>query len=209
MKNEKHESCISMYRFYPGDVLVFFGKQLCRFGCWQSGTGRESFEINEEFMMNHAEKKPVILLVGFDQDIRQSIDQGLRETFETIECGNGQAGLDTSFELIPDLVLTDVTMPSMTGIEMCRELKTNMQTSRIPVIILTVERSMERQIEGFKVGADAYLTLPYNMMLLKVWIKNLLVTRKLLYRPLTKNGGSQNELKTEPVKEEVAMGRFP
>ena len=97
-----------------------------------------------------------------------------------MEAANGREGLATAMETIPDLIVTDLMMPVMGGVELCRSLKTAVETAHIPVIMLMVKTSVESQIEGLETGADDYVTKPFNMLLLKTRMHNLLETRRLL-----------------------------
>ncbi len=81
---------------------------------------------------------------------------------------------------MPDLIVTDLMMPVMDGIELCRELKTGVETSHIPVVMLTAKASLGHQVEGFETGADDYITKPFHMVLLQTRIHNLLESRRLL-----------------------------
>jgi DNA-binding response OmpR family regulator len=132
---------------------------------------------NEAFV---AEEIPLILVVEDDLDLRMVVASELSEHFEVLEAGNGKDGLDRALESIPDLVVTDVMMPVMDGLEMCRELKTRPETSHVPVIMLTAKSAVESQVEGLETGADDYVTKPFLMELLVVRIQNLLKTRRML-----------------------------
>ena len=125
-------------------------------------------------------EKPTLLVVEDDSDMQRLIDLELMEEYQVITAGNGRVGLEKALESIPDLVITDLMMPIMDGIELCRELKINIQTSHIPVIMLTAKDSVESQIEGLETGADDYVTKPFHMGLLKVRIHNLLESRRVL-----------------------------
>lgn len=132
---------------------------------------------------NHArndEETPLVLIVEDDSDIRQYVMRGLRDQYAVEEAGNGPEGLRMALESIPDLIVTDIMMPGMNGMELCRELKTNELTSHIPVVMLTAKTSIDSQLQGLETGADDYVTKPFNMMLLKARINNLIETRRLL-----------------------------
>ena len=112
--------------------------------------------------------------------MREFIVSLLKEQYNVIEASNGKEGLDKTLELMPDLILSDIMMPEMDGMEMCAELKTNEITSHIPIILLTAKASVENRIAGIKVGADAYIPKPFNAELVFARITNLLSSRKLL-----------------------------
>lgn len=125
------------------------------------------------------EELPLILVVDDHSDIRTHIRQKLTD-FRVLEAGDGETGLDISFENIPDLVITDLMMPGMDGVDFCKNLKTDERTSHIPVIMLTARVSVENRIEGLETGADDYITKPFNMKELLVRVHNLIYQRRKL-----------------------------
>ena len=138
------------------------------------------------------EELPEILVAEDDDDSRWLLVDALKNSYRVIETDNGRDGLAQALEHIPDLVVTDLMMPVMDGIELCRRIKEHPFTAHIPVIMLTAKTSVESQIEGFETGADAYITKPFDMHLLKVQIQNLLALRRQLRRrfsePFTEQG---------------------
>lgn len=106
---------------------------------------------------------------------------------------NGLEGYRTALSEIPDLIISDIMMPDMDGLALCRSLKTDERTSHIPVILLTARQSDESRIEGYETGADAYITKPFNQQLLHTRVHNLLEQRQRL-RTLYSEGTPQ-ELK--------------
>ncbi len=127
-----------------------------------------------------SETLPVILVVEDEADYRLLISSDLQEDFQVVEATNGKEGLDIALDIIPDLVVTDVMMPVMDGIELCQQLKAKEETAHIPVVMLTAKSAVESQMAGFETGVDDYITKPFNMELLRVRISNLLRTRRLL-----------------------------
>lgn len=93
---------------------------------------------------------------------------------------NGEAGLSLALEKIPDLIVSDMMMFEMDGMELCKRLKTNDLTYHIPVILLTARSSESHQLEGLETGADDYVTKPFNLDILKTRIRNLLESRRIL-----------------------------
>ncbi len=130
--------------------------------------------------LDHSEDIPVILLVEDEADYRLLVASDLEEDYQVVEAANGKEGLEKALETIPDLVVTDLMMPVMDGIELCRRLKGGMETAHIPVVMLTAKTTVESQVEGLQTGADDYVTKPFNMQLLRARISNLLETRRLL-----------------------------
>ncbi len=137
----------------------------------------------EDKLIEEIENSPdtqFILVVEDDDDIRQYIVDELKQYFKLKEASNGVEGLTIVRETVPDLIISDVIMPEMDGIELCNKLKEDITTNHIPVIILTAKSSDEDKLEGLKHGADSYLTKPFNIDLLKVNIDNLLESRAKL-----------------------------
>jgi signal transduction histidine kinase/ligand-binding sensor domain-containing protein/DNA-binding response OmpR family regulator len=118
-----------------------------------------------------------ILIVEDNKSLRQQIAGVLSEKYAVKEAIDGTDGLEKANKHLPDLIITDIMMPRMDGTEMCRLLKTNIDTCHIPVIMLTAKGSVEDRIDGFRTGADEYLPKPFDMRLLEVRIENLIKTR--------------------------------
>lgn len=131
-------------------------------------------------MKCHEEEKPCLLIVEDDVDMLDYLVLSLNEEYEVLSAENGREGLNKALEHIPDLVITDIMMPLMDGIELAHELKTNMCTSHIPIVMLTAKDTVESQIEGLGIGIEDYVTKPFPMELLEARIKNLLKTRSIL-----------------------------
>jgi DNA-binding response OmpR family regulator/two-component sensor histidine kinase len=125
-------------------------------------------------------EKPLLLIVDDNEDIREYLKLRLGGTYQLALAKNGLEGLETAFERLPDIVLSDVMMPEMNGLEFCRRLKTDERTSHIPVVLLTARQSVEYQAEGYDTGADAYVTKPFNARVLQAQLRNLLLQRKQL-----------------------------
>jgi signal transduction histidine kinase/DNA-binding response OmpR family regulator len=124
--------------------------------------------------------KPVILLVEDNPDVRAFIRLELVESYTIHEAENGQLGLDAAREYSPDLVLSDVMMPVLDGMAMCRQLKADAAICHIPVILLTARSSEGNQLEGLERGADDYISKPFHMPILQARIRNMLESRRLL-----------------------------
>jgi DNA-binding response OmpR family regulator/two-component sensor histidine kinase len=125
-------------------------------------------------------KKYQLLVVEDNEDIRLFLRQSLESHYEIAEAADGKSGLAFALENPPDLVISDVAMPEMDGIELCKTLKTNVLTSHIPVILLTARTSLIFKIDGLETGADDYITKPFNMHLLQLRIRNLIQIREKL-----------------------------
>jgi len=138
-----------------------------------------------------ARKKPVILIVDDNEDIRFYLKDNLRRTYTVYEAVNGAEGWEKTRQYHPDLVVSDVMMPVMDGLELCRKIKHDTSTSHIPVILLTARSAEEPKLEGFQVGANDYVTKPFSFEMLQSRIKNLLsqadAMRKLFQKQVEVN----------------------
>lgn len=115
-----------------------------------------------------------LLVVEDNADVRALVRSLLDTHYRILEAPDGQQGLKLALEHIPDLVISDIMMPVMDGIELCRKLKTDMRTSHIPVVLLTARATFPHKYEGYETGADAYITKPFSPNYLLVRIANLL-----------------------------------
>ena len=122
----------------------------------------------------------LILLVEDNEDMRTLIKDRLGKQFLIKEAKNGLEGLAMALEIIPDLIITDLVMPRMSGIELCTLLKSDERTNHIPVVMLTGKSAVEERIKGLETGADDYLVKPFNINELQVRVNNLIDQRKKL-----------------------------
>lgn len=121
--------------------------------------------------------KQVILLTEDNADVRTFIREQLEGPYQLLEAGNGREGLEMALEYTPDLIITDVMMPEMDGMEFCRRIKSEEKTSHIPVVILTARAEQTDKLEGLELGADDYLAKPFDARELQVRVANLLSQR--------------------------------
>ncbi|MCD8302255.1 MAG: response regulator [Prevotellaceae bacterium] len=121
-----------------------------------------------------------ILLVEDDEEIRVYLRQQLSHDYYVSECTNGKEALEQIFRSIPDLVISDIMMPEMDGLTLCRRIKQNIHLNHIPVILLTAKTREEDNIEGLDTGADAYVTKPFNLEVLRHTVKNLILGHEKL-----------------------------
>ena len=124
--------------------------------------------------------KNLILVVEDNADMRRYIRESLVPHWTVIEAVDGLEGRQKAREIIPDLIISDIMMPHFDGYELCRELKTDIATSHIPIILLTAKASEDNVIRGLETGADDYITKPFNARILTARIKNLMDLRRQL-----------------------------
>lgn len=132
------------------------------------------------------QSKNSILIVEDNEELRKMLVESFSERYTVYEAANGREGLETVLDMQPDIVLSDVMMPEMSGKEMCYKIKNNINISHIPVVLLTAQDSTAQTIEGYMYGADAYVTKPFNMDILISRCNSLVVNRKLLYQNLAR-----------------------
>jgi signal transduction histidine kinase/ligand-binding sensor domain-containing protein/DNA-binding response OmpR family regulator len=125
-------------------------------------------------------KSARVLIVEDEQEIRTFLRDVLEPLYEILEAENGMDGLEKAKSGNPDLIISDIMMPEMNGFAFCKQIKTNLNTSHIPVILLTARSGEESLMEGLNIGADDYLTKPFNPQLLIARIKNLIQSRQKL-----------------------------
>ena len=131
-------------------------------------------------------KKFSVLIVDDNEDFVFYLKDNLSAAFDVIEARNGKEGWQKVLGQHPDLVVSDIMMPEMNGIDLCRKIKEDQRTSHIPVILLTVRSSEEIQLEGYITGANDYITKPFNLEILHSRINNLLVQQENLKKTFQK-----------------------
>ncbi|MBQ2332759.1 MAG: response regulator, partial [Prevotella sp.] len=128
---------------------------------------------------------PTLLIVEDNADIREYIADSFAEDFNILQAENGEVGLQMAQQHIPDIIVSDIMMPQMNGIQLTRQLKDDIRTSHIPIILLTAKTTDEDKEEGYESGADSYLTKPFTAKLLAKRIQNLLTARRRLAELIT------------------------
>lgn len=122
--------------------------------------------------------KPIVLLIDDNKDIQKLVGELLGSDYNIITASNGKEGVKMAARYVPDLIICDVMMPVMDGLECCKYIKNEVSTSHIPVLMLTACSMDEQRIQGYDSGADGYLSKPFNINVLKSRCSSLIANRK-------------------------------
>lgn len=182
-----------------------------------------TMNISEIFVSSHVEtpiieseiisedgegEKPLILIIDDNDEIRQYICEQIGSEYITIDAEDGLTGFDMAKRYIPDLIISDIVMPVMDGYALCKELKQEVITSHIPILMLTACVDEEQRIMGYENGADGYITKPLNIKMLQTRIKNLIENRSLAKKS-SENGTPRLQLRNDiTTQEEQFVERF-
>ncbi|MGL1888127.1 MAG: response regulator [Reichenbachiella sp.] len=175
----------------PGSKSFFEGKDHVRFIEANNDSEEELPEIigievaNEDENLSSMDK--VLLIADDNADIRNYVSSIFKDRFKVLEARDGKDALQMSQEYAPDIVISDVMMPEMDGIEFTKAIKSHTSTSHIPVILLTAKSANETKIKSYESGADGYITKPFDSKLLMTRVDNLLSSRDQL-RHIYENG---------------------
>lgn len=141
------------------------------------------WDLNSE---GWVDEKNIILVVEDSADLRGYIRGALETGYRVVEAENGREGIQKAKQIIPDLIISDVMMPVTDGCELCSRLKSDIDTSHIPIILLTAKASEENILQGLESGADDYITKPFNTKILIARIKNLIDLRSHLQQTINR-----------------------
>nr|WP_302830908.1 two-component regulator propeller domain-containing protein [uncultured Bacteroides sp.] len=151
-----------------------------------------------------------ILVVEDEEEIRSYLKSELSDEYKVETCNNGKEAYDFILRATPDLVISDIMMPEMDGLTLCRKLKQNTNVNHIPLILLTAKSKPEDTLEGMEIGADAYMVKPFNTELLKSTIANLIANRRMLRNKFS--GAQQQEDRIEKISmkssDEILMNKI-
>ena len=173
-------------------------------------------EMNQNTELEYSQEatldtsKPILLIVEDNEEIQKYIVESFTDSFEVITANNGEEGTQQALSRIPDIVVSDIMMPVMDGITLCKQLKDDVRTSHIPIILLTAKDSLQDKEEGYEVGADSYLTKPFSASLLRSRINNLLDSRKKLVAQFQAQStpGSQIDLSEKRIVIAEALSKL-
>ncbi|TWI80142.1 signal transduction histidine kinase [Lacibacter cauensis] len=155
----------------PGEILTFTTEE---------DVNKTDEDITINTNTQDAATMPTVLLVEDNDDFRFYLKENLRLNYKVIEATNGMEGWQKALAVHPSLIVSDISMPHMDGIELCKKIKADKRTSHIPVILLTALTEEKSQIKGLKTGASDYITKPFNFEVLHAKIKNLLLLNDTL-----------------------------
>lgn len=144
-------------------------------------------EIDVPAIEASEETRSVKMLIVEDNDeVREMLSQIFSPVYSITTACNGAEGIERAGEVNPDIILSDIMMPGMSGVEMCSKLKNNLETCHIPIVLLTARTAEEYAVEGLQTGADDYITKPFNVKLLVARCNNLVVGRRRLQQKYLK-----------------------
>jgi len=162
------------------------------------------FDIKAVKHKNGKSKKQTILIVEDNEDFRFYLKDNLRALYSVIESANGKDGWQKTLSSYPDLIVTDISMPLMDGIELCKKIKADPRTKHIPVVILTALTGEDKHLKGLEIGATDYIIKPFNFEIMLSRIRNILDQQKSLKKALVKHV----EAKSSEIKAESADEKF-
>lgn len=154
----------------------------------------------EEDKKGRVKSKYQVLIVEDNEEIRSYIAKELADKFHMMESCNGKEALELIFKKTPDLVISDVMMPEMDGLTLCKKIKQNVNLNHIPVILLTAKTGEEDYLEGLNIGADAYIMKPFNIDILQKTVENLINTRQQLRKVFTGQQSQENKVQKLEAK---------
>lgn len=166
----------------PGNVIL-------------SGHEKHEDEINTD----DQDTVPLLLIIEDNEELRSFLKIVFSPDFHVIEAGNGNQGLQIAKDQLPDIIITDIMMPEMNGLDLARRIKSDDTTSHIPVVVLTAKTDIDTQLEALKTGADDYITKPFSSSYLKARIDNILNQRRKLHETFLSNLSSNLSHQTTKV----------
>nr|WP_315156878.1 two-component regulator propeller domain-containing protein [uncultured Flavobacterium sp.] len=146
---------------------------------------KDQISLEDDLELHNSElnldKTHTVLIVEDNSDLRSYLKEELKKEYKVIVAENGQKGYDLAVQKLPDLILTDVIMPVMDGLEMCKKIKGNIKTSHIPLLMLSAKALVKDRLEGIDSGADLYLSKPFNMDILRSSLIQLINSRQIIF----------------------------
>ena len=165
----------------------------------------ETIEINDDSFYkknsNGNIEKTIILVVEDNEEIRLYIKETLSDYYEVITAENGEIGYELALKFYPVLIISDIMMPVMDGIELCKKIKKDLRTSHIPIILLTAKDTNDDRTVGYETGADSYIVKPFSSSLLHSRINNILEARKKIAHLIKNNKALKTEIMSESISQ--------
>ena len=204
----------------PGQGTVFTVTLPCTYEAYAADSMAE-FVLNDEVKFEYPvevqlsrqeEKERSILIIEDNDELRRFLAMILRDCYHVLEAGDGRQGLEIIGRELPDLIVSDVMMPEMDGIELLAAVKVNRDTSHIPVILLSAKASVDDRVRGLEYGADNYIAKPFNSAYLKARIESLIRQRSSLaayYLGSSLKDSDKTEKKQPDVKLEQVLESVP
>ena len=204
----------------PGQGTVFTVTLPCTYEAYAADSMAE-FVLNDEVKFEYPvevqlsrqeEKERSILIIEDNDELRRFLAMILRDCYHVLEAGDGRQGLEIIGRELPDLIVSDVMMPEMDGIELLAAVKANRDTSHIPVILLSAKASVDDRVRGLEYGADDYIAKPFNSAYLKARIESLIRQRSSLaayYLGSSLKDSDKTEKKQPDVKLEQVLESVP
>jgi DNA-binding response OmpR family regulator len=185
----EEKDCFRVEIVIPVEKYSFRPEHVLEEEEFAEGSGHKANEVLA------SDDAPLILVVEDNYKVRSFIISELRPYYQTLEADNGREGLFLALKKVPDLIISDVMMPEMDGIELCQTLKKDEKTSHIPIILLTAKSEEDNVVKGLEVGADDYMLKPFGIKQLLVRIEKLIeLRRNLRIRYSGKTSISPNEI---------------
>ncbi|MEM7511694.1 MAG: ATP-binding protein, partial [Bacteroidota bacterium] len=160
--------------------------------------GNSTVVPKENFILSLEPQAPRALIVEDNEDVIFYLKTQLSKSYQLIVARNGREGIERALNLIPDIIISDIMMPEVDGLELCQTLKNNPHTSHIPIILLTAKGDIESKISGLSKGADAYLPKPFNQRELEIRLEQLIASRKKMQQQFSKGKWGEIELPQNP-----------
>ncbi|MFY0713734.1 response regulator [Seonamhaeicola sp. NFXS20] len=178
---------------------------------YESQLKQSDFKLPDDTLdhLEIKEDKPIILIVEDHKPLRSFIKNLLKENYNIKEADNGEDAMKKALKIVPDLIISDVMMPVMSGTELCVKIKENLKTSHIPFVLLTSRSSLIYRLEGLELGADEYISKPFNVKEFKLKIKNILEFNNRLKNKFTSNDyTSLDEISFSSLDEKLLKKAF-
>ena len=161
-------------------------------------------DVEESEQAPVSDSSPLLLIVEDNSEARRLLRNILNPYYRVIDAKDGFEGLNMAIDQQPDVIISDVMMPNMSGTEMCAKLKRNINTCHIPIVLLTARTAIEYKIEGIETGADDYITKPFNTKLLRARVKNLILNRLQIQQKFKSDPHAElNDVASNPLDQKI------